>query len=252
MRGEKLEVTTLLTEYNMLARWENSSVGENEMEGEKRKRTAKVGQFVSYLQDIRATGHRPTVMTLALLKLAGCFADSLVAFVPRRCSCSLAPSSFSSSRRARCFFCVLLPSCVSSTVFSPRLLPSSFSVSDLISTSPWSPAPVSTVCACSSFLSASPLLLPLDSLLSISFCLLSFLPLPLFPLPCFPHPYTLRPVVAFFWSLFPRIELVFLPARRQVRGWLENGENGRTGTRMRMRGWGGGALSLERSRRYVR
>lgn len=42
-------------------------------------------------------------------------------------------------------------------------------------------------------------------------------PLPL-PHPSFPRPRTLRPVVAFFWSLFSRVELVFLPARRQVRG----------------------------------
>lgn len=43
-----------------------------------------------------------------------------------------------------------------------------------------------------------------------------------------PRPRTLGPVVTFFWSLFPGIVLIFLPARRQVSGLPENGQNGRT------------------------
>lgn len=64
-------------------------------------------------------------------------------------------------------------------------------------------------------------------------------PLPALPLPpplphpSFPRPRTLRPVVVFFWSLFPRVELVFLPARRQVRGCSRMGRMEGRGTRMR-------------------
>lgn len=60
-------------------------------------------------------------------------------------------------------------------------------------------------------------------------------PLPAFPLPLpfFPRSRTLRPVVVFFWSVFSRGELVFLPARRQVRGCSRMG-------RMKGRGRGRG------------
>lgn len=168
----------------------------------------------------------------------------LVAFVPccpSRCSCS---ESRRSSFTARSFFGVL-----------PRLLPSSSSVTDSglwYQQRSWSPAPVSTVCACSSFLP--------DLRLLRSVSLRLFLPLPALPPslphPSFPRPRTLRPVVAFFWFLFPGSCWSFCRrggksgAAREWGEWKDGDED--EDEDERGWGWGGGALSLERSRRYVR
>lgn len=163
------------------------------------------------------------------------FCESLVAFVPRRVvPVQLPRHPFSSSRRARC----------SSTFFFHRFFHSLFTAPPLSSFSVSGLDINVALISCPCFHRVRVLLFSFrfSSLSPSRFASLylflppSLLALPLSPLPCFPRPYILRPVVAFFWSLFPRIELVFLPARRQVRGWLENGENGRTGTRMRMRG----------------
>lgn len=255
MRREKLEISTLL-EYNIFTRWENSSA--RECNGRKRERDGKedsmkrrwgslspIYRTSAPLGTDRQLWLSPCSNSPVVLRISRCFCST------SRCSCSVAPSPFSSSRRARWFFCVLLRPFLPQ-VFSPRLLPSSFSVSGL----DINVALIS--CPCFHRLRVLLFSFRFSSPSPSRFASLRLFPpppllaLPLSPLPCFPRPYILRPVVAFFWSLFPGIELVFLPARRQVRGWLENGENGRMGTRMRMRGWGGGALSLERSRRYVR
>lgn len=113
--------------------------------------------------------------------------SSLVAFVPccpSRCSCSESrrPSSI-----ARSFFDVLLP----------RLLPSSSSVTDSglwYQQRPWSPAPVSTVCACSSFLPDSCLPRPFSVCFSSSLsassssCPSSPSPAPVFPASSYTSP----------------------------------------------------------------
>lgn len=68
---------------------------------------------------------------------------------------------------------------------------------------------------------------------SVSFHSLSIFSLSSPSPPSCPRPHALRPVVAFFCSLFPHAELVFLSARWRVRGCSRM--EGR-GTRMRMRG----------------
>lgn len=181
MRREKLEISTLL-EYNIFTRWENSSA--RECNGRKRERDGKedsmkrrwgslspIYRTSAPLGTDRQLWLSPCSNSPVVLRISRCFCST------SRCSCSVAPSPFSSSRRARWFFCVLLRPFLPQSFHRGFFLPLSQSA-DLISTSPWSPAPVSTVCACSSFLSDSPLLLPFDSLLSVSFRLLPFSPCP--------------------------------------------------------------------------
>lgn len=178
MRREKLEITTLL-EYNIFIRWENSSV--REWSGRRKEKTGKrtvlgEGGAVCLL----FTGHprhwAPTdSYDSRPAQTRRLFCGSLVAFVPRRVVPVQLP------RRP---FPPHVGRDGSSAFFFHRFFHSLFTASllfplsqsaDLISTSPWSLAPVSIVCACSSFFLDS-LFLPLDSLLSISFCLLPLLP----------------------------------------------------------------------------
>lgn len=135
----------------------------------------------------------------------------LVAFVPccpSRCSCSEVPSPL--------FHREIVLRRSSSTASSFFLL--GHRQRALIPTAPLISCPcfhsVRVLLFSSRSMSPSSSLGPLPS---VPFCL--FLPLPpSHPRPSFPRPRTLRPVVAFFCFLLPRVALVFLPARRQVRG----------------------------------
>lgn len=150
---------------------------------------------------------------------------SLVAFVlccPSRCSCS-EPRR----RSSIAFFGVLLP----------QFLPSSSSVTDSglwYQQRPWSPAPVSTVCACSSFLSdpCLPSLLSVPFYSSSSSCPFSPSSSPAPVLPA--SSYTSSGSRFLLVSFFSRRAGLFAGAEASP-GLFENGENGRTGTRTRIR-----------------
>lgn len=193
------------------------------------------GWLASYLQDIRASRHRDSYDSSPFSYPAGCFAR------PSRCFCPVLPVALLLSRSPgrslfhRAIGVLRRSSFHGFFLLPPRSPTAGFDTNSAPDLLPLFPQCVRVLLFSSRSMSPSPALCtaslrpflprPLPP------PLLPALPLPL-PHPSFPRPRTLRPVVVFFWSLFPHVELVFLPARRQAPGLLENGENG-TGTRMR-------------------
>lgn len=183
-------------------------------------------------------------MTLALLRLAGCFADlSLLLF---HIACRVVPAQLP----RRPFPPRVGRDCSSAfflhRLFTARLLPSSLSLT--VSGLDTNIALIS--CPCFHRVRVLVFSLRFSSPSSSRFASLCLfqLPSPFCPSLLFPRSYTLRPVVAFFWSLFPVSSWSFCRRGGKSGAGSRMGENGDEDERMR----GGGALSLERSRRYVR